>query len=63
VNNYRIIWTNESLDDLLNIEEFLGNNAYADKMIDKLLLALSNYKHFLCQDKFNHQKAQRSIDT
>ncbi|MFN8355737.1 MAG: type II toxin-antitoxin system RelE/ParE family toxin [Spirosomataceae bacterium] len=34
---YPVIWTNAALDDLLAIEEFLGEGALAEKVIDNLI--------------------------
>lgn len=59
MNNYRIIWTNESLDDLLNIEEFLGNNAYADKMIDKIIARSEQLQAFPLSGQIQPSKSPK----
>jgi plasmid stabilization system protein ParE len=46
VTKISVIWTTEALDDLLDIETFIGNATKAEKIIDRILAKTRQLENF-----------------
>lgn len=62
--NYQVIWTNAAFDDLLEIEEFIGQPK-ADKIIESIMSRVSYLSQFpeigAIQEMPSHRRVYRFV--